>query len=493
MSFNDYGFDDALPDSAGGGFNGAGGSEEEAPQLNAIEHDRWATGIAERYLYNNSYTSTRLKREMRDDKFGESQLEQAEQLFADSFSAFFGDNPRLNESCSDKRKLEFFKELLDTSEIQAQRRSTKYKTSRSLAAATTVAESFIKYINQEHKPSQSKQSAPDAHWSEQEEEEQSGGGDPLAMQEKIDDVSAQIEKDLDELDDLSNQFFPGDGHQECGNETTDSTELFDTFKRVRQSSMLHDIAKYAGKYIQLAKSSRKNKSPHGNEDRDGIKFGKRPTHLTISELGKARNPKMRLDLMRRMVENKAVVRNIHGYDTLGKGPIVVVLDESGSMSGRPIVHAKAIAMTFAWIARKQRRWCCMVSYEGGGRTKTLTLGTSKWDQSAMCEYLETFLCGGGYVDLPIRELPLDIYPGLGAPKGKTDVIMISDGEYSLSNIDTEHIDRFNKWRKNEKANVTSICIRSHNADVLESVSDTVHLISELSEDSAAVGSAFASV
>jgi uncharacterized protein with von Willebrand factor type A (vWA) domain len=493
MSFN-YGFDDDLTSVSGDG-NSINGSEPDAPQLNAIEHDRWSEGVAARFLHNNPYLKSRVSRQLGTHaQYQDNRQEQLEQLFSDSFSLFFSGQPAINESCDDSQKLKFFSELMETSDIQAQRQSTKYKTSRSLAAANAIVDAYGDYLGATRQSQQPSGGASDKHWSEQSDDSQSSGGDDsLALEDAVNKATETIDKELDELDDVANQFFPGDGHQECSDESVDNAALYKTFQRIRKSGKLHDIAKYAGKYIQLAKSTRKNKSPHGCEDRNGIKFGKKPTHLTISELGKARNPKMRLDLMRRMVDNKAVVRNIHGYDSMGKGPIVVVLDESGSMFGSPIVHAKAIAMTFAWIAKKQRRWCCMVSYEGGGRTRKLSLGTGKWDQQAMCDYLEEFLCGGGYVDLPIRELPNEIYPTLGAPKGKTDVIMISDGEYSLSNIETDHINRFNKWRKSEGASVTSICIASRNAEVLASVSDVVHVVPELSEDNSKIGKAFASV
>ena len=493
MSF-DYGFDDSLPDASGPGLAGQPGSEaDDTPQPNAIEHDRWSDGIAARYMYSNRYAKSRAERYFRrQGDIQGSAATSAESLLADAFSLFFSSSPLLNEQCSDKHKLEYFRSLLDTGDIIAQRQSTKYKTSRSLAAASAITEAYLDYVEDKNPQNPSGGGTQEKHWSEQADESGDSGAS-LEMDDVADKAAEAVDQQLDEIDDVANQFFPGDGHQECGYDSIDSDSLYKTFSRIRSEPQLHDIAKYAGKYIQLAKSTRKSKSPYGAEDRNGIKLGKNPLHLTISEKGRASNSRMRLDLMRRMAENQAIVRNVHGYDSMGKGPIVVVLDESGSMTGRPIIHAKAIAMTFAWIARKQRRWCCMVSYEGGGRTKTLSLGTGAWNQSDMCDYLEEFLCGGGYVDLPIRELPDQIYPTLGAPKGKTDVIMISDGEYNLDNIDSSHIDRFNSWRKSEQATVTSICIRSRRADVLKSVSDTVHIIPELSESSKEIGSALASV
>jgi len=87
------------------------------------------------------------------------------------------------------------------------------------------------------------------------------------------------------------------------------------------------------------------------------------------ELARLADPEFELDALRRIVERQALCREHHAIEPVGKGPIIVVLDESGSMDGEKCHTAKALALALAWIARQQRRWC--------GRRRGLTPGTRR--------------------------------------------------------------------------------------------------------------------
>src|SRR4029077_15252746 len=136
-------------------------------------------------------------------------------------------------------------------------------------------------------------------------------------------------------------------------------------------------------------------------------------------------PELELDTLRRLVERQCMMRDMRSSEPVGKGPIVVSVDESGSMAGDKAHTAKALALAMAWVARMQKRWCALVAYSGDSGERLLPLPPGKWDEIALLEWLAAFIGCGSTIDVPVRELP-DYYAQLRAPKGKTDVLFLTD-------------------------------------------------------------------
>ena len=76
---------------------------------------------------------------------------------------------------------------------------------------------------------------------------------------------------------------------------------------------------------------------------------------------------------------------------MGKGPIIICLDESGSMIGERNHAAKALALALAWIARQQKRWCALIAFSGESGERILPLPLGKWDEVALMDWLESFM------------------------------------------------------------------------------------------------------
>src|SRR5437764_9912685 len=89
----------------------------------------------------------------------------------------------------------------------------------------------------------------------------------------------------------------------------------------------------------------------------------------------------------------------------GKGPVLVCVDESGSMQGEKAHTAKALALAMAWVARRQKRWIALVAYSGDSGDRLLALPPGRWDELALLDWLAQFIGRGSTLDVPVRELP----------------------------------------------------------------------------------------
>jgi uncharacterized protein with von Willebrand factor type A (vWA) domain len=183
------------------------------------------------------------------------------------------------------------------------------------------------------------------------------------------------------------------------------------------------------------------------------------------------DPVLEQDVLRRFMERQLWCREFQGYEPVGKGPIIIVLDESGSMVGERNHAAKALALALAWIARQQKRWCALIAYSGDSGERILPLSLGKWDEVALMDWLESFIGMGSDLDVPVREMP-KFYESLKAPKGKTDLIFLTDAACSIS---AKLAKTFIDWKRSVQAKLITLVIDSEPED-LAKISDEVHRI-----------------
>jgi len=152
------------------------------------------------------------------------------------------------------------------------------------------------------------------------------------------------------------------------------------------------------------------------------------------------------------------------------------------MEGSRAHAAKALALALAWIARRQRRWVGLLAYSGDSGERLLALPPGRWNELALCDWLAAFIGRGSELDVPLRELPR-VYREIGAPTGKTDIVMITD---CRCRIPVPVRETFNAWKKSVTARVLTLVIGDNPGD-LEHVSDEVFRVCVLDPMSDPVG------
>jgi uncharacterized protein with von Willebrand factor type A (vWA) domain len=192
-------------------------------------------------------------------------------------------------------------------------------------------------------------------------------------------------------------------------------------------------------------------------------------------------PELELDTLRRLVERQMFVREHHAVEPVAKGPIIICVDESGSMEGEAVHSAKALALALAWIARQQRRWSALVAYSGDSGERLLALPPHRWNEERLAEWLCSFLGRGSTLDVPIRELPR-MYAELKAPLGDTDIIALTDCRCS---IPADICDAFCAWKRSVRARFVTLVLSDQPGDLVR-VSDEVHLMRSLDVNEDAV-------
>jgi len=393
------------------------------------------------------------------------------EAITDFHTAAYASEPQFAPRCQDPRRSQFLKTLMETPDYVALRNSTRLNTLASEMAAVQFAKQFAALVqkDQQRKPAGKGPAA-------QAKAEMKAETDLLgAVAQALQAATAEV----DEMEEVARGMGLGQG--EYGQQ--DAAEVARVFKRVRQSPVLKRICELAGKFRRLAQSKQRQKVQHGYDEVIGVELAGDVARLLPVELASLADEDLELDTMRRLVERQTFCREYRGSEKVGKGPIVVCVDESGSMKGEPVAHAKAFALAMAWIAKRQGRWCALVGYSGGSVGTKCVLKPGAWNDGELLTWLQHFYGGGTTMDVPLHELPNRYWQEMGAPKGKTDVILITDG---IVNVSESMQQSYKQWAKREKVRTISLILESQAGD-LARVSDEVHLIRNIDTNEEAIG------
>lgn len=402
----------------------------------------------------------------------------AELAMADMHGVAFLMDPQPVQACTDPRRLEFVKQLLETPECQVLRKSTVLNDLASEMAATQFGLQYVELAKadaeREKKLKETKKGRP----SPERQAIQAESGLRRAVSKAI----SAAKEEVDSMEDCA-RGLGGDGS--LGNTPQEAKKIAEAYRKIRGNKALKEIFNRAGAFRRFMQSAQRRKVAHGLDDVVGVVMDGEIHKLLPVEMAKLADDDYELDTLRRIVEKQAMCRQYHGTEKVARGPVVVCVDESGSMNGEPIWNAKAFALAMAVMAKQQNRWCALVGYASATEGTRLALPPGKWDQGKLMEWLAHFFSGGTDMDIPLQELPKwwgkEELSGL--PLGKTDIVIITD---AIVNVPKEMERTFNTWKVEHKAKVTSLIIGNDAGD-LKRVSDRVFCVKgiNLNEDGVA--------
>ena len=242
-------------------------------------------------------------------------------------------------------------------------------------------------------------------------------------------------------------------------------------EKLAADKTMKEIAEWAGRLKQIA---RKKQKTNYNEAlaRNGVTMGNEIERLLPMELGLYTHPISKTDFLRRFVEGQTMMYEQKGQEVLGKGPIILCLDQSGSMWSLD-TQSKGFTLALMSIARRQRRDFCLILFSD--RTRVITYEKGKIKSTAMVNLAQTFLNGGTDFTLPLRE-SLSIIND--SRFKQADVVFVTDGEDSVKD---SFLEEFNKKKKEKAFRVLSFTIGS-STNTVEQFSDKVVRVNDFEDE-----------
>lgn len=251
-------------------------------------------------------------------------------------------------------------------------------------------------------------------------------------------------------------------------------DQFTLAEHLRKNKKIRDIAEWTGRFKAIARAKQKTKTKE-TIARTGVTFGNEIEALLPSELILLSVPEARLNFLKNFAEGKTLQYATKGKSPLGKGPIILCLDQSASM--RHIdSQSKGFTLALMSIAKKQKRDFALITFDETATTKIYPKGKITPQQMvAMCE---SFKGGGTNFRWPLEESLKLLKKSLK----NADVVFVTDGQ---DFVPQRFLDYFNGEKKKHQFFVISLLI-GPNADQksVEGFSDRIYYAQDFYDESA---------
>jgi uncharacterized protein with von Willebrand factor type A (vWA) domain len=255
-------------------------------------------------------------------------------------------------------------------------------------------------------------------------------------------------------------------------------------RRLAGNEKLKKLARMVGRMKFHAQALRKKVFERASEELLEVEQGDALHRLLPHELLSLHHPVLRKDFYRRFLDQELIQYSLRGVEEKGKGPMIVCLDGSSSMSGDKEIWSKAVSLTLLEIARKQRRLFRSICFSSAD-TPLQVLDMNPRDRyevetKTIMDLAEYFPGGGTDFQKPL-DAALECLSQSRFKKG--DIIFITDGECQ---VDPEWAANFRAEKERLGFSLFSILIDIGPASLgtLKEFSDRISTVKQLTGDEA---------
>jgi len=193
--------------------------------------------------------------------------------------------------------------------------------------------------------------------------------------------------------------------------------------KLRSDPRLKQIAQLAGRFARIAATKRRSRVKHGADEIADIEQGAELGRMLPSELVKLIVPKLRLVFMRNFLERAALQYQLIGNEPLGRGPLVVLLDKSGSMDGPRDTWATAVALALLDHAHREQRTYALLAFDVNVKHEAVVRPGEPLPEAA----LFTACAGGTEISVALHRGLHLVEQSQGGALKKADLVLITDG------------------------------------------------------------------
>lgn len=184
-------------------------------------------------------------------------------------------------------------------------------------------------------------------------------------------AAQQAQQDVQQANDAASAFGGGMGLSDLEREsrTMNAQEKARIARKVLQNQQLRQIVQFAGRMKRLAVQSQQSRVDYIPDEVYSVTQGSDLSRVLPSEVMKLSDPTLRMLFLRDFIEARLPIYELNRPAKEMRGPIVVAIDESGSMSGTPDAWAKAAFLALNGVAKSQERDIRLIHFSSGRQVK----------------------------------------------------------------------------------------------------------------------------
>lgn len=288
------------------------------------------------------------------------------------------------------------------------------------------------------------------------------------MQPQASQIIDQVIRDSDSTNEALSALHgvePG-----AGAKTNDLKEKQELANRLRNNKQLRTLTKKLGALRRVWMQRKRAKSATASyEAITGATFSNDVTRAFPAELALAGTPQGRALFALKFSQKTILTKDYTAQQkNLGKGPVVMYIDVSGSMSGEPELWSKAIAFVIAEEALKENRKVYINLFDTRV-DQTVELTPKSSNLKTMLDFVGTWTLGGGTSFNAVLSHAVD----KGCKDSRADVLLITDGQ---SEVNENLKRRVKAFKTTTGTQWSTVCINTEVPDVCREFSDDVYSV-----------------
>ena len=302
-----------------------------------------------------------------------------------------------------------------------------------------------------------------------------------ALRRPVEEAVKEAADTLDEERELFGAWGVGEGQLQAM-----SFEERRNLAAALRSSRIGEFSDLVGRFRLMMAAQQVRKIEYGRDQVVGVELGGDLGRVVMSEyVALAAGDDdlaelLELDFYRRMHEDQLLVRKFEGAEKVGKGAIICLWDESGSMAGEREAWSKAFALALLEQARKQKRDFVGIGFSSRNQVVEYRFPKGRADISEVMPMIEHFFSGGTDFERPLGRAT-DIlereFNDSGRMRG--DLVFITDDNCMVSH---DWMRTFLERKKRLDFRIFGIAAgTSQPGGALESLSDNVRGIEDFTD------------
>lgn len=239
---------------------------------------------------------------------------------------------------------------------------------------------------------------------------------------------ANVNEKLDEVEQAMAALGHGNGAGMVSRVDAPPAELR---KAILANPELLMIATLAGRLKAQALDKRRTIAKPGREELCDVTQGSDVARLLPSELLALADDTTEAQLYRRLMEDAALQYELRGHEQKSEGPIIMAVDESGSMSGDPDRWAKAIALALMELCARDNRPFVYIHFDSAVTRVDRFDDPKRLKLDDLLGMVEHFTGGGTDFVGPLNHAAEIIeQAGEANPFSKADLVLVTDGDWT---------------------------------------------------------------
>jgi hypothetical protein len=328
------------------------------------------------------------------------ELPDAADVAADAVELLTAAVPQWADAPADRRRAQYWRDLAAAPDVGALRDLCAADPLAADVAAAAIADGWRTWAASNPPPADDKGDGGG--------DDDKGGGDPVTAARRALAARRAVEQAAADAADAAAYGRLAGSDEGAGGEV-DRAAAVAAARAALRNPAVRAVLRRLGELLPAMRSARRSRRAVERTPAEtvGVTLGGDPARLIPAELAALRHPVLRRAALIRLAEGRATVWDRRDRPRADRGPVVVSVDESGSMgeSDNPaseLVTAKAIALAVATLAAAEGRPCVLSSF--GVSTEWRAIASDRrgrFDPRELADWLGRAYGGGTDADGPL--------------------------------------------------------------------------------------------